>query len=191
MCPENGLEIVVDAFILLNKNEKMKNTKMMITGGHTGVDDKYINRIKRKIRESGLESKIIFHDDFEGHGRHDFFSKVSVISVPVLEGEAFGLYLIESMASGIPVVQPALGAFPEIINKSGGGIIYSPNEPSQLADSLVKLLNDPSLIKLLSENGRKGIEDHFNIHAQSQKMIKIYQELIQIQKQFSHASKTG
>ena len=74
-----------------------------------------------------------FHEAFEGAGRKEFFKKVSLISVPVRNGEAFGMYLLESMASGIPVVQPSLGAFPEIISLSGGGIVYQPNTPEELS----------------------------------------------------------
>ena len=49
-----------------------------------------------------------------------FLKRCPMISVPVRIGEAFGMYLLEAMASGVPVVQPALGAFPEIVDVSGG-----------------------------------------------------------------------
>ena len=75
-----------------------------------------------------------------------FFKRISVLSVPVRLGEAFGLYLLESMASGVPVVQPALGAFPEIIEVSGGGITYKPNTPEKLAEALAGILNDKDLL---------------------------------------------
>jgi glycosyltransferase involved in cell wall biosynthesis len=191
MCRENGLEILVDAFILLKKQDDQKRTRLMITGGNTGDDDKYIRNIKKKIRNSGIEEDVIFHKDFEGEGRRDFFSKVSVISVPVLEGEAFGLYLIEAMASGIPVVQPALGAFPEIIDKSDGGIHYSPNNPAILASSLAGLLADPEKLGSLSENGRKGVENHFNTHSQAIRMIEIYREILKVKNGGKYVTKTG
>jgi len=190
MCRENGLEVLVDAFILLKQMDDLKSTRLMITGGNTGDDDSYIRKIKDKIRTAGLGEEVVFHKDFENEGRHDFFSKVSVISVPVLEGEAFGLYLIEAMASGIPVVQPALGAFPEIINKSGGGIHYSPNDPATLAGSLAGLLRNPEKLGMLSKNGRMGIEKHFNIHIQAERMIQIYQEILGRQMKDTYVTKT-
>ncbi|MBR9997921.1 MAG: glycosyltransferase family 4 protein [Cyclobacteriaceae bacterium] len=178
MSRDNGLEILVDAFILLKKEDDMKDTRLMITGGNTGVDEKYIRKIKDKIKTAGLKDEVIFHEDFEGTGRHDFFSKVSLLSVPVLEGEAFGLYLIEAMASGIPVVQPALGAFPEIVEKSEGGVVYSPNVPERLAFTLSGLLRDPQRLEILSRQGRNGVEKHFNILTQANRMIKIYKDLL-------------
>jgi glycosyltransferase involved in cell wall biosynthesis len=191
MCYENGLEILVDAFILLKQMDGLKGTRLMITGGNTGDDDKYIRNIKKKIRNSGSEEDVIFHKDFEGEGRRDFFSKVSVISVPVLEGEAFGLYLIESMASGIPVVQPALGAFPEIIDKSGGGLHYSPNDPTTLAGTLAGLLRNPEKLGNLSRNGRQGVEKHFNTHSQASRMIEIYREILGVKNKGKYVTKTG
>jgi glycosyltransferase involved in cell wall biosynthesis len=188
MSRENGLEILVDAFIRLKQQEDMRDTTLMITGGNTGDDNRYIHKIKQKIHAAGIQQDVIYHKDFEGQGRHEFFRKVSMISVPVLEGEAFGLYLIEAMASGVPVVQPALGAFPEIIKKSGGGITYFPNEPAQLAGSLAGLLRDPGRLEMLSSMGRKGVERHFNIKEQSDTMIGIYQELLGNQKKKEHVA---
>ena len=63
-----------------------------------------------------------------------------MVSVPVRNGEAFGIYLLECMASGVPVVQPALGAFPEIVELAGGGVIYEANTPEALAGSLEILI---------------------------------------------------
>ena len=81
------------------------------------------------------------------------------------------------MASGVPVVQPALGAFPEIVNLSGGGIVYQLNTPEALCDALAGLLSDPEKLSSLSENARKGIEIQFNIQDHAIEMINVYRSL--------------
>ena len=156
----------------------MQPVKLRITGGSTGVDNKFLKGIRKKINKSGLQEDVIFHKDFEEKGRHEFFEKVNIISVPVLEGEAFGIYLLESMASGIPVVQPNLGAFKEIVALAGGGVIYEPNTPEALAKELGDLIQDPKRHSELSKNGRKGVEKHFNIHFQAARMREIYKKML-------------
>ena len=59
--------------------------------------------------------------------------------------DGYGLYLLEANAAGVPVVQPATGAFPEIVEKTGGGITYSPDSVSDLSDALLKILNENEL----------------------------------------------
>lgn len=179
----NGLEVLVDAYILLKKDSAWEQVNLVITGGSTGDDDKFIKGIKKKIKQSELESAIEFHKDFEEDGRHEFFKKVSMVSVPVIDGEAFGLYLLESMASGTPVVQPSLGAFPEIVEKSGGGITYSPNKPEELAKALASLLEDSEKLSKLSANGRKGVEKYFDIHNQALETIQLYENIIKQKKE--------
>ena len=119
-----------------------------------------------------------FHENFEKEGLKQFFRKVSVISVPVLKGEAFGIYLLEAMASGIPVIQPALGAFPEIVNTSGGGETYFPNEPEQLETELKAMFSNPEEMDRISREGRKGIESKFHVKGQVKKMLAVYQKAI-------------
>jgi glycosyltransferase involved in cell wall biosynthesis len=177
MCEENGLEVLVEAFILLKQKQGMGSVKLILTGGSTGDDHAFLKSIKNKIEQAGLQNDVEFHKDFENEGRHEFFKKVSVISVPVLEGEAFGMYLLESMASGIPVIQPKLGAFPEIVGLSDGGVIYDPNEPAMLADNIEDLCVDTDRLKHLSQAARDGIIKHFSIHDQAARMMRYYDQI--------------
>jgi glycosyltransferase involved in cell wall biosynthesis len=179
MCHENGFDIVADAFILLKKRVGYDDVKLIATGGSTGADTKYIYEIKKRFSKEKLNDHVEFHEEFEGTGRKTFFDRVALISVPVRNGEAFGMYLLESMASGVPVVQPALGAFPEIVNLVNGGIVYQPNTPEALCDALANLLSDSSKLETLSQNARSGVETNFNIHDHAKEMIATYQTLLQ------------
>jgi glycosyltransferase involved in cell wall biosynthesis len=178
MCEENGLDILVEAYISLRNRQGFQDVKLILTGGSTGDDKHYISKLRKRIDQSGLHDQVEFQESFEEEGRKEFFRKVSVVSVPVRIGEAFGLYLLESMASGVPVVQPALGAFPEIIQKSGGGITYAPNLPEILAESLANLLSDPQQLAMLSESGYQGVHRYFDIFAHSRELIAAYESAI-------------
>ena len=177
MCHENGFDIVVDAFIELKKKPGFEDVKLIATGGSTGDDAKYIKEQKHKIRENNLEDSFEIIPEFEGDTRHDFFKKVMLISVPVRIGEAFGMYLLESMASGVPVVQPALGAFPEIVELSGGGVTYMPNSPEKLSDTWAELLKNPEKLEKLSRDGYDGTKKKFNIHNHAAEIIGLYESL--------------
>ena len=161
----------------MKKKQGFDDVKLKLTGGSTGSDIKYLKKIKKSIRKEDLESQVDFIDEFEDNDRLGFFSQVTVISVPVRNGEAFGMYLLESMASGIPVLQPAIGAFPEIINLAGGGLIYEPNTPDALCEALATILCDPVLLNSLGLTARKGVEQEFNIHEHAKEMIEVYAEL--------------
>jgi len=187
MCYVNGLDIAVDAFLLLRKRSGFDDVKFVVTGGSTPADHKFISGLKKKIRKAGLTEAVDFHEGFEGEDRKAFFSKVSLASVPVRNGEAFGIYLPELMASGIPIVQPALGAFPEIVELSGGGITYSPNTPETLAEHWARLLSDPVQLAAFSHQARKGVELYFDIKVHAAEMVAVYNQLIAGRK---HAAST-
>jgi len=178
MCEENGLAVLVDAFILLRKNPEYSAVKLKITGGKTGDDQHFIKEQKQKISRAGLGSDVFWAEEFEGEERQKFFDSVRLISVPVLNGEAFGLYQLEAMASGIPMVQPALGAFPEVIRISGGGVVYGENNPELLAKALAELIFDGTKLQELSDAGIAGVKAHFDIHAQARKMVAVYENIL-------------
>ena len=174
----NGLDILIDAFIALREDLVMKKVNLVITGGKTNDDIRFIRSQKTKLKKAGLQGEVDFHEDFSEEGRKRFFGKVSIVSVPARFEEAFGLYIIEAMASGVPVVQPQVGSFPEIIKLSGGGITFGSSRPDKLAAVWKDLLLDSEQLEQLSIAAKKSIENHFHIKTQSMKMVKIYHEVI-------------
>jgi glycosyltransferase involved in cell wall biosynthesis len=178
MCEENGLEVLVDAYILLMKNPRFSEVSLHITGGKTDDDTHFIKELNKRILEANLSENVFWIEEFEGEERLNFYDTVRIISVPVLNGEAFGLYQLEAMASGIPMVQPALGAFPEVINASGGGLIYSPNDAAHLSAVLASLVLDEEKLEALSMAGVEGVKTHFDIHKQAKKMVEVYNQVL-------------
>lgn len=181
MCEENGLAVLVDAFILLRKNPEFAAVKLKITGGKTADDEQFIKDQMRKISIAKLGESVSWVDEFEGEERQEFYDTVRLISVPVLNGEAFGLYQLEAMASAIPMVQPALGAFPEVVETAGGGIIYSPNSAESLSKALASLILNDDKLNNLSIAALAGVREHFDIHLQAKKLVNVYEQVIRKQ----------
>lgn len=175
---ENGFEVVVDAFIELKQKPQHKKVKLKVTGGFTGDDLRFIKKQKRKLKRNHLLNDVEFHDDaYTGDKKKAFLSELTLLSVPVLNGEAFGLYQLESMASGTPIVQPALGAFPEIVNNTGGGIIFEPDTAEALEEKLSEILGKPEEILNMADRGRKSVEEQYNMKELIQRMIKVYESV--------------
>lgn len=173
-----GLDLLLDGFRLLKKKEKFRSVKLHVNGGQTGYDVSFIKTINKKISDWGMEKDVIFFDRFGEKDRSAFYKDLTVISVPAPQGEAFGLFQIEAMAAGVPVVQPEVGAYPEIIKATGGGITYTPNEPGKLAEALEKYLSDPEKVKAYSSAGLESVRRNFNNSMVSKAIVKVYSDLI-------------
>ncbi|SFF79360.1 glycosyltransferase family 4 protein [Sunxiuqinia elliptica] len=174
MCEENGLGVLIDAFVELKKETRFDVVKLKITGGKTNDDTDFIRHQKKKLVSAGIESDVLWVEEFEGPSRQEFFDSVALLTVPVLKGEAFGLYLLEALASGIPIVQPALGAFPEIIDLSEGGMTYQDNTSECLANTWKSIILDKEKLAAYSAKGLEGVRTHFDVRQQAEKLVDIY-----------------
>jgi len=178
MSESQGLDILVDAYIILKNRERFKNLKLFITGGSTADDEKFIQHIHQKLKETNVIDNVTIFKEFDQNHRKQFLRSISILSVPVPVGEAFGTYLLEAFATGIPVVQPKVGAFPEIIKKTGGGIIYAQNTPDNLAAAIESLLIDPDKAKKLGKTGAKSVHDFFSIQKMAGDMVSVYEKIL-------------
>ena len=170
---------MIDAYIKLKTNPEFKDVLLKLSGGYTADDKKFVYKQIAKLKKAGIYNDVEFIEDYLPMNRYKFFNKLTILTVPVLKGEAFGTYQLESMACGVPLVQPALGAFPEIIKKTKGGVTYEPNTPDAIAKRWEEVLMNPQKITEMSEAGKKSVNENFAIDDVSKKVLEIYEKLIQ------------
>ena len=176
-CKEKGLGVLADSFIILKKNNRIPNVKLRLAGGMSPGDEPYVDSIKKKLKFANVMDDVEFLPNLSGKSRTDFLKSLSVLSVPAEHKEAFGVYITEAMASGVPVVQPNHGAFPELLNITKGGIIYEPNEPQALANAIESLLLNPVQMRELGNQGMNAVREKFTIELMAKQFLSIIENV--------------
>jgi glycosyltransferase involved in cell wall biosynthesis len=179
MCPERGLERLVDAFILLKRNAKLQTAKLRVCGGKLACDEPFLERLRGKLAAAGVGADAEFLPVFDRASTLEFLRDLSVLSVPEERPVAYGLYVLEALAMGVPVVEPAIGCFPETLALTGGGVLYELNTAEKLAEVLMPLLLDPPTARRLGAEGRVGLAKTFEIGRTAEQMISIFERVLQ------------
>jgi glycosyltransferase involved in cell wall biosynthesis len=168
MHPTKGLDTLVEAFLQL----KTPGARLRIAGAMTGRDKGFVVSLRRK-----LGNRAEFLPNLDRAAKADFLRSLTVFSVPAAYGEAFGMYVLEAQAAGVPVVQPRHGAFPEVLAATGGGLLCEPNQPSALAAALDELLGDPARARQLGAAGHQAVREKFSIAAMTGNVETILQKV--------------
>jgi glycosyltransferase involved in cell wall biosynthesis len=169
-----GLGILVDAFLALKSDNRFRDIKLHLTGGYSGDDKPFLNAQMEKIAKRGFKDDITLFDDFCKRSRISFLSSLTLLSVPVPAGEAFGAYQVEALAAGVPVVQPNVGCYPEFVAKTQGGLIYEPNTGEKLAEAMASLLSQPDRIRKMGDQGRRVVLENFSMERMAKNIGEIY-----------------
>lgn len=178
MYKEHGFGLLIDAYIKLKQNSEFKNVLLKLCGGYTADDKKYVNEQIKKLKKAGIYNDVEFVEDYKTANRYKFFNMITILTVPVLMGEAFGTYQLESLACGVPLVQPQLGAFPEIIEQTGGGVTYFPNTADAIVEKWIEVLSNPKLIMEMSKKGQDSVLKKFAVDTVSDKILNVYENLL-------------
>jgi glycosyltransferase involved in cell wall biosynthesis len=169
MCHSKGLGLLVDAFIRLNDS----SLQLAIGGTMGGGDEVYVEGLKKKLTKAGLENCVEWFPDLDREAKVDFLRSLSVFSVPVTYPEAFGLYLVEAMACGVPVVMPNASAFPEIVEAAECGVLVEPNSPDALARGIQAVFNNPER-EVLGKKGRRAVKERYHVGAMAAGFEKVF-----------------
>lgn len=161
MCRDKGLDTLVEAFIRLKAGGAAPSLRLRIAGVQLREDVPFVDELRARLEGAGCLSDVAFLPNIDRAQKLAFLRSLSVLSVPARYGESFGLYLLEAMASGVPVVQPRHAAFPEILAATGGGILCEPEDPAALAAALAELLSDPARAAALGARGRDAVRSKF------------------------------
>lgn len=173
IAPEKGLHHLVDCFIRLAAQPQHQDLCLHVAGWLGEQNRSYFEELRSRIEAAGLAHR------FRYHGSPDLEAKVKLIrtfdlmSVPTDYLEPKGLFVLESLAAGVPVIQPEHGAFPELIASTEGGLLVPPNDQNQLCDAIEHLKKNPELRKHLGERGARNVAERHSIKQAARRMKEL------------------
>ncbi|NBR86691.1 MAG: glycosyltransferase [Verrucomicrobia bacterium] len=176
MCREKGLDLLVESFIQLKQRNTVPNLKLKVGGGCGPGDEPFVAQLRDHLRRAGCLGDVSFHPNLSREEKIAFLQSLTVFSVPALYGEGFGLYLIEALAAGVPVVQPRHAAFPELVAATGGGVIAEANAAA-LSAAIEALLLDPARLRALGEAGRRAVGERFTVDRMAEGVVTLAEAL--------------
>ncbi len=177
ICPDKGLAPLCDAMTLLH--QQGRDCRLRVAGYLGPADRPYLDEVLACNRRRGIDRIVEHVGEVTRDEKMDFLRGCHAFSVPAVFPEAKGFYILEALAAGVPVVQPRSGAFPELVNATGGGLLYDPDGPQPLADALARLMDDPLLRKRLADQGRAAVRASFTDREMAEQTWMLYRKLIQ------------
>jgi glycosyltransferase involved in cell wall biosynthesis len=177
VAPEKGLHVLCDAYRRLRDRPGVGPSRL-VAAGHISTEHRgYLEGIAARMQDWGLDRQFEYRGELNRGEKIAFLRGLDVLSVPATYNEPKGIFLLEAMASGVPVVQPRRGAFPEIVETTGGGLIVDPDDPEALADGILSLWRDPNHAAALGAAGAAGVREHYSVAAMAEAAEKVYSDL--------------
>jgi len=173
-----GLSTLVDAYIELKQRDRVPNLKLHIAGAMINADKPYVDTLRQKLTEAGVSGDVTITPNLAGEKKADFYRGLSVFSVPATYGEAFGLYVLEALASGVPVVQPRHGAFVELLDQLGGGILCEADDVHALADAIEIALLRLDESRQSAADARQHVLAEFNVNRMAQRIAEVFERVV-------------
>jgi glycosyltransferase involved in cell wall biosynthesis len=179
IAPEKGLHVLCEAYRALRATAGAEPARLVAAGYLPPEHRPYLDEIRRKMREWGLEREFEYRGEVDRAQKTAFLQSLDLFSVPTTYAEPKGLFLLEAFANGVPVVQPRRGAFPEMVEKTGGGLIVDADDPDALAQGYLTLWRDPDRAAALGRAGAAGVREHYDVGRMAEAAESAYAALRQ------------
>lgn len=178
ICPEKGLHLLVDAFHRLTDKVGLDKVQLKVAGYLGKKDEPYLEKLVQQIDVWGLSDAFNYWGEVDRHQKIDFLNGLHALSVPTTYKESKGLFILEALANGVPVVQPRHGNFPELITATGGGVLVDAESPDALAEGILQLIDNPDYRETLGQQGKETVHREFSDDVMADATLAVYRKYI-------------
>jgi glycosyltransferase involved in cell wall biosynthesis len=174
IAPEKGFHNLAAAYRVLRTTKGLPPSRLLVAGYLAPEHKPYLEGIADELRAAGLGEEFVYRGAVDRAKKVQFFHDIDVLSVPSGYHEPKGLYLLEAMACGVPVVQPNHGAFPEMISRTGGGLLAKSESAADVADAIFEIWKDPARAAALGRSGAEGVRRHYTVGQMAESVAEAY-----------------
>lgn len=179
ICPEKGFHQLIDAYLRFRQMPGTAGVKLHASGWLGGNQRAFYDAQVKRLADAGLLNDFEHLECPDHASKVRFLHAIDVLSVPTTYHEPKGLYVLEALANGVPVVQPRHGSFPELVEQTGGGLLVDPGNAEALAQAWLELKNDRRRASELGERGRAAVWERFTAARMAEETLKVYQSQLQ------------
>jgi glycosyltransferase involved in cell wall biosynthesis len=178
IAPEKGLRLLAETYRVLRQERGLGEARLEVAGYLSAEHATYLEDIEKQLADWGLEGEFRYHGVVDRKEKIGFLQGLDVFCVPSPYAEPKGLYLLEAMANGIPVVSPRHGALPEMIERTGGGLLAEPGEIGSFADQIHALWKDPERANALGSAGARGVRQYYGAGSMADRVLEVLQRVV-------------
>jgi glycosyltransferase involved in cell wall biosynthesis len=175
--PEKGLLGLAQAYALFRRRTGGAPVRLEAAGHLSAAHKPYLDEVRRTLDAAGLGQEFTYRGALDRTQKIAYLRTLSLLSVPTPYDEPKGVFLLEAMATGVPVVQPRRGSFTEIVEKTGGGLLVEPDSTAALANGLYELWKDADLRRTLADRAFAGVRTHYSVQRSADSQMDIYTSL--------------
>ena len=177
IAPEKGLDVLAQAYKELRTKGLIPEARLEAAGYLAPEHASYLSDIESGLKGAGLGGEFQYHGTVDREQKINFLRSLDVLSVPATYDEPKGIFLLEAMACGVPVVQPRRGGFTEVVEKTGGGLLVEPDNVEALVEGLAKVFREPKLGEALGKSGFDKVREHYNVSLMADRALEVYQNV--------------
>lgn len=152
---------------------EIKDLKVVFAGGG---DEAYMKELKEFVEKKDLT--VVFAGNVPYEKMPDLYSTAFIVTLVSFE-EATPMAIAEAMATGTPILASNVGGVPYMIKNGKNGLMVDPNDPRDIAEKLLILIEDENLRKRLGENAKKEAERRWRCEIIARKLLDLYLEVLE------------
>ena len=178
VAPEKGLHVLAEAYKIFRERGGADEARLEV-GGYLAPEHRgYLRGVERRMKEWGLAAEFNYRGALDRGDKIEFLRGLDAFSLPATYDEPKGLSLIEAMACGVPAVVPRRGAFTELVERTGGGLLVAPDDARALAEGLDSLREDRERARELGRAGAAGVREHYSVARMADRALEVYGDVV-------------
>jgi len=168
---QKGVDVLIDAALKVLPNHP--DFTVVIVGEITQDQAEFVDRQKLRLKEAGLEDRVVFTGTLPFDQIPDHFRAMSIVTA-LSRNEGFGLTVLEALSSGAAVIATEAGAWPDIIRDGDNGYLIPVDDDRELEDRLETLMSDTAKRRTLAERGRQTVLRDYTVEREAQALLDYY-----------------
>jgi glycosyltransferase involved in cell wall biosynthesis len=178
IAPEKGLHVLAESYRKLRMRGELSNARLEAAGYLAPEHEAYLHDIEKEMKQSGFGEEFHYRGVLDREQKISFLQTLDVLSVPATYDEPKGMFLLEAMACGVPVVQPRRGGFTEIVETTGGGELVEADDAESLAEGILRIERDPALGERLGRSGFEKVRELYSVARMADRAVTVYESLV-------------